>query len=443
MEKRLYGLDDIGELSPEKIFEMHREYLNSGFTNLIRMMNCDKVFREARGSIIKDSNGNEYIDFLGGYGSLNLGHSHPYVVESLGRLMDKPNLVHTGLNPYPAVLAANLANVTGGILTRSFFCNSGTEAVEGALKLARAATGRKRIIYCKDSFHGKTFGALSVAGREKYKKLFEPLLPDCEEVDYGDAPSLEEKLRTEEAAAFIVEAIQGEGGVIIPPEGYLGQVRKLCTQYDTLLIMDEVQTGLGRTGRMFAYEHEGITPDVLCLAKSLGGGVMPIGAYITTDAVYQKAYGGIGECLLHTSTFGGNTYACAAAIAAIEVLCSENMPQKAEEKGKYIMGKLKPMKDKYNVIKEIRGRGLLIGIEFNAKSGENSDRPGAGAGSMANEYHAAYVAGRLLNEYNILTAYSTNNPGIIRLEPPLGVTANQIDLLIGAIDSTLKDIECN
>lgn len=441
-DKKLYSLQDVEKLSFQQVFEMHARYLNSGFVKLISEMRYGRIYRKAHDCVLEDIDGNSYIDFLGGYGSLNLGHSPASVIQSLESLKDKPNLVHNSLNPYTTVLAANLAQLTGGALTRSFFCNSGTEAVEGAMKLARAASGKKKIVYCKDSFHGKTFGALSVAGREKYKKLFEPLLSDCEMIEFDNIPALEKKLRDRTAAAFIVEPIQGEGGVIVPSEGYLHQVRELCTKYDTLFIIDEIQTGLGRTGRMFAYEHEGITPDILCLAKSLGGSIMPIGAYVTTDKIYQNAYGGIGECLIHTSTFGGNTYACTAAIAAIETTYRENLHKNAEKKGNYILEKLQYMKNTYPIIKDVRGRGLLIGIEFNRKVGGKPGNASADSlESLIDGNYALLVTVKLLKEHNILVGYSLNNPYIIRIEPPLTVAGEHIDKLINALHSILEEFK--
>ncbi|MDF2523454.1 MAG: Acetylornithine transaminase, partial [Clostridiales bacterium] len=367
MEETIFTLDDIESFSAIKVAEMHKKYLNKGLVALQSLIKFDKVYNRAENCILTDVDGNEYLDFLGGYGALNLGHNHPRIVEALSKVVQKPNILQTGLNPYAAALAQNLSILNDRVLQRSFFCNSGAEAVEGALKLAKAASRKSRIVYCRNSFHGKTYGALSVTGREKYRKCFKPLLPDCDEVPFGEVEALEQALQRKDAAAFIVEPIQGEGGVNVPNEGYLQRVRELCTYYETFLIIDEIQTGFGRTGRMFAYQHESIHPDILCMAKSLGGGIMPIGAYITTDTIYQKAYGGMEKCLLHTSTFGGNTYACAAALAAIEVLISERLVQQAEEKGQYLLNKLIKLKNKYRNIKEVRGKGLLIGLEFNNK----------------------------------------------------------------------------
>jgi len=431
----LYSLTDVECFDDFKTIELHKKYLNSGLVKLTGLIGFDKVYKRAQGCVVESMDGKEYIDFLGGYGSLNMGHNHPYIVESQNVIKSKPNILQAGLNPYSAALASNLSNMTGGNLKRAFFCNSGAEAVEGALKLARAATGKSRIIFCRNSFHGKSFGALSVTGRQKYRQPFMPLLPDCHEIEYGDVNSLEEKLKDRNTAAFIVEPIQGEGGVILPPEGYLKEVRKLCTHYGALLIIDEIQTGMGRTGKVFACEHEGIYPDIMCLAKSLGGGIVPIGAYLTTDEVYMKAYGGMQKCLLHTSTFGGNTSACAAAIAAIEVLYKERLAEQASEKGKYLVDRLVELKRKHEVIREIRGKGLMIGIEFNNKTSRliNAITKGA-AENVTKEYFASLVAGKLLNEHNILTAYTLNNPNVIRIEPPLAISYEHMNKLINALD---------
>lgn len=345
-----------------------------------------------------------------------------------------PNLLQAAVNNLPGALAHNLAMITPGNLQRSFFCNSGAEAVEGALKLAKIASGKHRIIYCENSFHGKSAGALSVTGREKYQKPFRPLVPDCESVPFGDLNSLEGKFKKGDVAAFIVEPVQGEGGVVIPPDGYLKGVRELCTKYGVYFIADEVQTGFGRTGRMFACEHENVEPDIMCVAKSLGGGVVPVGAYITTDDIWKKAYGTQEKCLLHTSTFGGNQVAMAAGIASIQAIIDKDLPHQAEEKGKYFLERLMALKDKSPLIKDIRGKGLMIGIEFNQPEGLLSK---TAVGKLASEYTGSLVAGELQNKYRIITAYTLNNPNVIRLEPPLIVTEEQIDRVVDALEEIL------
>lgn len=290
------------------------------------------------------------------------------------------------------------------------------------------------MVYCEGSFHGKTLGALSVTGRKKYQKAFQPLLPGCISVPFGNLEALESKLKQKTAATFIVEPIQGEGGIILPPAGYLSGARQICSKYGTLLIIDEIQTGLGRTGEMFACQHEGVTPDILCLAKSLGGGVMPIGAYISTDEVWGKAYGSMDKALLHTSTFGGNTWAAAAAIETLEMIYDENLPQRANDSGNYLLAKLHRLKEKYPLVKDVRGRGLMLGIEFNQPEGLAAKASFGLVNKLSEEYMGGMIAGELLNKYRIITAYTLNNPNVIRLEPPLNVTREQIDILLQALE---------
>jgi len=435
-DKGPLSVEEALSLSRVEIRELHQRHLNQPLANEMALLDYDRRFVRAGGAELWDENGARYLDLLGGYGALNLGHNHPRVVAAI-RLMtesNRPSLIPASLGALAAALAHNVVRILPEGLTRAFFCNSGAEAVEGALKIARARqpAGKQKIIYCENSFHGKTFGALSVTGREKYRQPFEPLLPGCEAVPFGDAAALESKLRKGGVAAFIVEPIQGEGGVIIPPDGYLKQARELCSRHNALLIADEVQTGFGRTGRMFACEHENVVPDVMCLAKSLGGGIMPIGAYVATDKVYQSAYGSMSKCLLHTSTFSGNPWACAAAIAAINAIVAEDLPSQAEKKGAHFLPKLRALAANHPLIAGVRGKGLMVGVEFAQPSGA-----GAIFRGLAREYLASMIAAELLTKHNILTAYTLNNPNVIRLQPPLIITIAQLDEVVAALDETL------
>ncbi|MCL6635702.1 MAG: aspartate aminotransferase family protein [Peptococcaceae bacterium] len=428
------SLDDALRQNREQVVENHKNYLNAGLVTMMGLLGFDRQYVRAQGTHVWDSDGNRYLDFLGAYGALNLGHNHPRVLAALDRARELPNLLQASLGTLAGALAKNLAAVAPGNLRRSFFCNSGAEAVEGALKLARAATGRHGLIYCEGSFHGKTLGALSVTGREKYQKAFQPLVPGCVSVPFGDLDALESKLKEKTAAAFIVEPIQGEGGIIMPPAGYLAGARQLCSRYGTLLIIDEIQTGLGRTGAMFACQHENVVPDIMCLAKSLGGGLMPAGAYITTDEIWKKAYGSMDRALLHTSTFGGNTLAAAAAIETLAVICDENLPGRARETGDYLLAGLRGLKEKYPLLKDVRGRGLMAGIEFNQPGGLAAKVSFGLVSRLSEEYLGSLVAGELLNKHRIITAYTLNNPNVIRLEPPLTVTREEIDVLLQALE---------
>ena len=442
LNKKLYTLEDALDMSRQEIRNVYHRCINPSLVDVLGLLDFDKLFIKAAGVYVWDKDGQKYLDFLGGYGALNLGHNPPEILSAIEKACKRPNLLQASINPLAAALAANLTQVVPGNLSKVFFCNSGTEAVEGALKLARAAQPEKeKIIYCHNSFHGKTHGSLSVTGREKYQKPFRPLLPYCEGIPFGNLKALEAALSTKDVAAFIIEPIQGEGGINVPPKGYLTEVRKLCDKFGTYLIIDEIQTGLGRTGTLFACEHDQVTPDIMCLAKSLGGGVMPIGAYLTKDHIWERVYLGKDKYALHTSTFGGNTLAMAAGLTALENILKKNLSQEAKEKGNYFLEKLRHLKTKYpDLIKDVRGKGLLIGIEF-AQPTVNSFINKLFKGKinkLAHEYFASLIAGELMNKYHIITAYTLNNPQVIRFEPPLIIEYPHIDQVVTALEEILS-----
>ena len=403
--------------SQESILEKYERYINPGMARLLRLMGLASVEEEARGARVRDTDGNTYIDCIGGYGTFSFGHRHPRIVEAVvAQLYRMPLSTKLLLNQPMADLAERLAEITPGDLQMSFFCNSGAEAVEGALKLARLATGRRKIVSTLNAFHGKTLGALSASGKDVYRDPFLPLLDGFVHVPFGDAELLAQMV-DEDTAAVILEPIQGEGGIIVPPEGYLQQVRAICDEKGALLILDEVQTGLGRTGKRFACEHEGVVPDILCLAKALGGGVMPIGAFVARPHLYKHYE--IAP-LLHTSTFGGNPLACTAASAAIDVLVEERLDEQAALKGEYLMAKLLDLQVRYpGTIREVRGRGLMIGLEF-----------------MSDE-----LGGLILSELiagGVLTAFTLNNLQVTRIEPPLTIERPELDQLIAVLETALQ-----
>lgn len=433
----------LGMRTPQ-VRENSTTYLSTPHAAIQIMLNFDRQYVRAAGTRLWDLDGNEYLDFVSGYGSVNIGHNHPRILETLRRVEEMPKIVQTSLQQLPTALAHNLAQVAPGRLTRCFFCNSGAEAVEGALKITRAATGRPGFISCKGGFHGKTFGALSVSGRPKYQTPFEPLLPGCVQVPYGDLEALENALRKNKAAAFIVEPIQGEGGVITPPAGYLRAARDLCKRYDTLFIADEVQTGMGRTGALFACETEGVEPDVLCLSKSLSGGAVPVGAYLATEEIWKSAYGTYDTALLHSSTFGGywgNTLACVAALTALEVTLEEDLPARARENGAYFLNELNRLKGVYPLLKDVRGQGLMVGIEL-ADQGKGllsklstgiSEKMMGDFGQVSN-----LVTVELLNSNRVLTVYTLNNPSVVRLYPPLNVDRKDLDYVLESLEKLLS-----
>ncbi len=404
----------------EQTYKNYTEFVNPGLALLLRISRLDAVEVSARGSVITDDRGKEYIDCAGGYGVFSLGYGHPEIIAAVKKQLE---LLPLGsklfLNKPMADLAALLADITPGTLQFSFFVNSGAEAVENAIKLARLATGKKQIISTTGAFHGKTFGALSASGRDMYRKPFEPLVPSFDHIRFGDLDALTQAI-TEDTAAIILEPIQGEGGIIIPPAGYLKGVRALCDKYDILFIADEVQTGLGRTGKLFGVDHDGVVPDIMTLAKALGGGVMPIGAVIGRKEIWNKWK---ENPLLITSTFGGNPLACAAAIATIEVIMRDKLWERSHKLGEMLKDKLRLAAGRFpRIVKDIRGRGLLIGVE------------------LAEEGLGGVIIPEMVNN-GVAVGYTLNMPRVIRFEPPLVIEVNLIDQAVGVFEKALAEAD--
>lgn len=405
------------DLLVNETIKKYEQYVNPAMAKLFRFMGLATIEWEAEGSILRDISGKEYIDCLGGYGVFSLGHRHPQVVAAVKKQLDFMPLSSKVLfNKQMADLAELLAQITPGDLQYSFIVNSGTEAVEGAIKLAKVHTGREKIISTINAFHGKTLGALSATGRDVFCDPFKPLLANFTHVPFGRIEAIEQVL-DEKTAAVILEPIQGEGGIIVPADEYLPQVRELCDQFGVLLICDEVQTGLGRTGKMFAVDYCGVVPDIITTAKALGGGVMPVGAFTARPKLWDKY---ITSPFLHTSTFGGNPLACAAAIAAINVLLTDHLPEKAAQSGTYFIGELQKLQQAFPaVIQEVRGRGLMIGIE------------------MTKEGIGGFLMSELINR-GVLAAYTLNNPKVIRIEPPLIISRELIDRVIAVLAEAME-----
>jgi putrescine aminotransferase len=379
------------------------------------------------GVILRDVLGREYIDCLGGYGLLSLGWSHPRVVEAVRRQLDRTPMPSLELiNPARGVLSRLMAHITPGNIQYSFFAASGTEAVEGAIKLAKLYTGRSGFIVAVRAFHGKTMGSLSMMGKAEFRK---PLLPlyggPVYHVPFGDADAVERQLEIckdvgVDIAAVLMEPVQGEAGAIDPPGDFWPRLRGLCDSYGVLLIADEVQTGLGRTGKMWAVEHWDVTPDILCCGKAFGGGVMPISAFCSTPEIWEVLME--PNPFMHTNTTGSNPLACAAAIATIEVMLEERLWEQAAEKGAYFKAMLQEVAARYpGIYRKITGLGLMLGQHF--QNAEVGYRVAAG-----------------LFRRNVLVAGTLTNAHTIRIEPPLIISRQQIDEVLNRLDDTLKEI---
>jgi putrescine aminotransferase len=451
MRKNWIALQDVEKKPYTECVDLFKKHINPGLVALLEMGEYTAIQpRSAHGTIIIDGAGREILDFVSSYGALNLGHNHPVVKAAIFDVLnkDKVDLSKELLSPYAACLAHNLSLLTPGTLDRFYFCNSGAEAVEAALKLAARYFKGKRpmFIYAENSLHGKTLGALSVTGGQKLREYF-PLLPG-KTVPFGDAEAIElllynlQQKGDESVAAVILEPIQGEAGVIVPPDGYLRQVRDICNRYGVLLILDEIQTGMCRTGTMFACEQDGVVPDLLVIAKSLGGGLASIGATIATTKVFETAYDNPHDCLVQTSTFGGRTTSCAAAMAALEVCDQENLSQRAKELGGRLLAGLRSIKDKHpDWIRDVRGRGLMVGIEFDEHVVDKAQYLPAkipGLRNVLKEHLPGMVAAALLKQHGILGTLMLNNRSVLRVYPPLIVTENEIDYFIGALDDILS-----
>ncbi len=406
------------------------EYFNRGFLHYRKSVAEAEDFAAiewtGQGSIIEDIMGRKFIDCLGGFGVYNMGIRHPKIVAAVeAQLKRMPLSSQELLDPLRGFLAELLGELAPGELQECFFISNGTDAVEGALKLARLYTKKSGFISTTGGFHGKSMGSLSVMGRAVYRKPFQPLLSGIHFVDYGDIKDLEREMKKlvdlgEDIAAIILEPVQGEAGAVVPPDDYLPRVRQLCNDYNILLILDEVQTGMGRTGRVFACEHWNVVPDILCLGKALGGGVMPLSCFMSTPKIWKVLE---ENPFLHSSTFGGNPLACAAGIAAINVMLEEDLPRQADEKGKYLMKRLRAIQALYpEILKQVRGKGLLIGLEF------------------ADRFIGYRVAAGLFKR-GVLVAGTLLSARTIRTEPALNISYELLDQMLDKLADTLKQLD--
>lgn len=443
----LMSIDDAHGLDAAQVRELAAAHMNPGQITTLKLLGFDRVVVErAEGMYYTDRSGRRILDFFGAFGALAFGHNHPRILAARATFAaeHRHELAIAFLSQYAATLSCNLARIAPGDLDMVFLCVSGSEAVEAAMKVAERAAGPKRstICYAQNSFHGKTRGALSVTDSDFYRADFR-LLDNVSRVPFGDADALEQAFRADPGiGVFIAETIQGGAGVVLPPPGYLRDVRRLCDQYGVLWIADEVQCGYGRTGRFFAFEHEDVVPDVVTLAKSLGGGKTALGAFIARTPVYMKAYGSPKSALIHgPATFSGMGEACVTGIEALHVLYDEKLIDNAAEQGSYLLDRLRALQAKYpTLIADVRGQGLMVGLELadlsrvlprgtRAVAAKFDDRLKGGL--------AGVVGALLLEEHGILVAFTEYNRNVIRLEPPLIVTRAEIDTLVDALDSIL------
>lgn len=420
-------------------YGLHARYLNPQLPRMLHTIGFDKVYERAAGAHFWDAEGNDHLDMLAGFGVMGLGRHHPVVRKALHDVLDAdlPDLTRFDCPPLPGLLAERLL-AHSPHLDRVFFGNSGTEAVETALKFARYATGRPRIVYCDHAFHGLTAGALSVNGEQGFRAGFDPLLPDTA-IALGDLGALERELRKGDVAGFVVEPIQGKGVHEAPP-GFLAAAQELLRRHGALLIADEVQTGLGRTGDFYAYQHEdGVEPDLVCVAKALSGGYVPVGATLGKDWIFKKVYSSMDRVLVHSASFGSNAQAMAAGLAVLSVMESEGTVAHVRRVGGLLKDRLEQLVPRYELLHAVRGRGLMIGIEFGRPSSLALRGRWAMLQTARKGLFAQMVVVPLLQRHRILTQVSGDRLEVIKLIPPLVIDEADVDRFVTAFTAVMED----
>jgi ornithine--oxo-acid transaminase len=433
---------DLKRLVAERRGEEHallERHQNPRFAKVLRTIGFDRQYVRGQGSYLWDEQGNRYLDFLSGYGMFNLGRNHPVVLQAVRDYLElgDPWKIQMGATLLPGLLAEKLLSLVPH-LDKVHFTNSGTECVEAALKFARCATGRERVVYCERAFHGLTYGSLSLNGCESFREGFVSFLPGPVPIPFGDLGALERALREAPTAAFVVEPVQGKGVYPASAE-FLSGAQELCRRHGAKLVLDEVQTGFGRTGRLFAFQHvPDLEPDILLVAKTLSGGLVPVGAVLMRDEIYQRVFSSLDRCVVHSSTFGQGGLAMACGLAALHVLETERLIANAADKGAKLLTGLRALVPRFELLKEVRGLGLMIGIEF----GEPRSKMLRAGWSMI---HAAdkglfpqAVIMPLLDDHRVLTQVAGHNVDIVKLLPPLTITDEDVRWFLEAFEQVLE-----
>jgi ornithine--oxo-acid transaminase len=429
-------------------YELHARHVNPVFVKMLRTIGFDKGYIRGEGSYLYDEDGNRYLDLLTGWGVFALGRSHPKVRSILQQILSRemPNLVRMDCSLLAGLVAEKLTSHTssksGAGLSRVFFTNSGTESVETAIKFARCATGKPKIVYCDHAFHGLTVGSLSLNGADFFRERFGALMPGTEGVPFNDLAALERALYRKDVAAFVLEPVQGKSCRVVE-DGYLAEAQRLCHKAGALLVMDEVQTGLGRTGKWFAYQHwPEVEPDIVCVAKALSGGYVPVGGVITTAKIMDSVFDSMERCVVHSNTFGQNDLAMAAALATLHVMEEECMVENAAAVGRYAMESLAEMGRTCPFVDEVRGKGLMFGIDF--KRPERSLKLKAAWDTLHTLNFGVFsqmITVPLLQDHKILTQVAGYHTEVIKFLPPLNISRNDIDWFLGAMGKVLEDIQ--
>ncbi len=438
------GFDLQGVLDAHKgeNFDRYRRFVNPQLVRVLSSIGFDRYYTKAEGAYLFDADGNRYLDFLAGFGVFGLGRGHPVIKKALHEAIDAdlPNLVQMDAPLLAGVLAEELLNRLPKKMGRVFFTNSGAEAVEAALKFARCATGRDRVLHADHSFHGLTYGALSLNGGREFRNGFGSLLPGNGEVRFGDADSLEEALRRRDVAAFVIEVIQGKG-VNVASQEYWDAVGELCERYGTLLVVDEIQTGLGRTGSLWAYEHYGLAPDIVTLSKALSGGFVPVGAMVCSTEVSDRVYSSMQRALVHSSTFKNNQLAMVAGLATLATIDDEHLVDRARVTGVEFEKALAPLVERHESFHSVRGKGLMIGLVFGAPKSFGPRTRFRLLEAAHTGLYSQIIVGPLFTRYRILTQVAADSMNVVKLLPPLTIGQEEVGYFTDALEDVLTDVE--
>jgi ornithine--oxo-acid transaminase len=421
---------------------LNDRYLNPQMGRILRTLGFDKVWTGGEGAHLIDDRGERYLDLFGGYGVFAIGRNHPAAIAAVRETMEAAtaNMPQLGVTLMSGVLAEQLLARAPGSVAAMVPANTGTEAVEAAIKLARAATGRARVLYAEHAFHGLTLGSLSLNGNAEFREGFGPLLAGCEPVPFGDAAALSAQLARGDVAALVLEPVQGKG-VNLPPDGYLAEAQRLCRDAGTLFVCDEVQTGVGRTGRFLALEHWDLQPDMICMAKALSGGLVPIGALLVSRAAFERVFDGMERAVRHGSTFGGNDLAAAAALATLRVIDDERLVERAAALGQVLLEETAPLVEEFEVVREVRGLGLMWAIEFGPPSGAIGRRLWETVERRQPGLFSQLITVPLFHEHRILCQVAGHRMNVIKALPALTVSEDEIRRFAAALRETIAAAE--
>jgi ornithine--oxo-acid transaminase len=421
---------------------LNERHLNPQLGRILRTLGFDRSWRSADGAHLVDDKGERYLDMLGGYGVFAVGRNNPRVRAQLEAALaaQTANLPQLGVTLLPGALAEQLLDRAPKNLGNVLLTSTGTETVEAAIKLARGATGRARILYCDHAFHGLTNGALALNGNEEFRAGFGPFLPGTEAVGFGDLAALERELGAGDVAAFFVEPVQGKG-VNLPPPGYLAQAQALCREHGTLFVADEVQTGLGRTGRFLALEHWGLEPDMVLLSKALSGGYVPVGALLATPAVFGAVFDEMERAVVHGSTFGNNDLAAAAGLATLSEIDDADLVERARHAGELLLERTRPLVERYELVREVRGLGLMWAIELGPPTGRAGRALWRTVEARQPGLFAQLVTVPLFHDHRILIQVAGHAMNVVKAIPPLVISDDDIERFAAALDDVIGRAE--